>query len=361
MSSNQLTFANQFLQPLSEPHNRDAVVPALGSASRNLQRDPVLLGESLAVRRLRSQVKRIAPYFRIALISGETGSCKQLVARAIHALSPSADGPFIVANASAIAQSFANAEAAHALPAASVSSLLESAQGGTLYLDCVGELPFALQAALLRFLRLTEECRATPASTARNGLRIPALHQPDNRPMPTRILAATDRDLRILASIGQFRQDLYASLSTVEIPIPPLRQRSEDIPVLVAWMLQQIANQNGQGTKLLANDTLSQLQQRLWPNNLRELERTVAQAAALAEGAFIEPRHLLALVEPAQLPRPTAIPVERLHDIIHQHVIHVLTRCGGNKLRAAELLGISRSTLYRMLDANSVSTHSLTE
>jgi DNA-binding NtrC family response regulator len=107
---------------------------------------------------------------------------------------------------------------------------------------------------------------------------------------------------------------------------------------------------------------LAQLQERLWPNNLRELERVVAQAAALAEGAIVEPRHLLALVDPANASPASqpAIHIERLHDVIQQHVLAVLTRCGGNKLRAAELLGISRSTLYRMLDAGSVSTHSLT-
>jgi transcriptional regulator of acetoin/glycerol metabolism len=106
----------------------------------------------------------------------------------------------------------------------------------------------------------------------------------------------------------------------------------------------------------LAEATLAQLQGQMWPNNLHELERVVSQAASLAEGAIIEPRHLLSLVEaPPSAPAP--IKIERLQDVIHNHVLDVLTRCGGNKLRAAELLGISRSTLYRMLDANSVNDH----
>jgi DNA-binding NtrC family response regulator len=318
---------------------------------RNGQLDPVLLGDSVAIRRLRSQIQRIAPYFRTALIRGETGSGKQLVARAIHALSPGADGPFIVANASALAESIAKGETLRSASSTIAASMLGSAHGGTLYLDSIGELPFALQAALFRFIRACEERRNLLPPASRSG---PAR-------IDIRILASSDRDLRILSAIGQFRQDLYARLSAVEILVPPLCQRVEDIPILAAWLLRRIADETGRGPKLLAKSTLAQLQERLWPNNLRELERVVAQAAALAEGALVEPRHLLALVEPASAGpvRPPAIHIERLHDVIQQHVLDVLTRCGGNKLRAAELLGISRSTLYRMLDASSVSTRSL--
>jgi DNA-binding NtrC family response regulator len=355
MSSSHFISASSLRQPLSDSQNPDPAGTALASSSRNIQRDPVLLGESLAIRRLRSQVQRIAPYFRTALIRGETGSGKQLVARAIHALSPGPDGPFITANASALAESIAKGEPTRSASSPSAASLLNSANGGTLYLDSVGELPFTLQAALFRFIRACEERRNVPQPAGRSEFR-----RTEPARIDTRILASTDRDLRVLAAIGQFRQDLYARLSAVEILVPPLRQRVEDIPVLAAWLLRRIADETGQAPKLLAKSTLVQLQERLWPNNLRELERVIAQAAALAEGAVVEPRHLLALVEPASAasPRPPAIHIERLHDVIQQHVLDVLTRCGGNKLRAAELLGISRSTLYRMLDASSVSPES---
>jgi DNA-binding NtrC family response regulator len=321
-----------------------------------MQPDPVLLGESLAIRRLRSQIQRIAPYFRTALVRGETGSGKQLVARAIHALSPIPDGPFIVANAIALAESIAKGESSRTASSPTAVSLLNSANGGTLYLDSVGELPFTLQAALFRFIRACEERRSVPQTASRREFR-----RTEPARIDTRILASTDRDLRVLAAIGQFRQDLYARLSAVEILVPPLRQRVEDIPALAAWLLRRIADETGQAPKLLAKSTLVQLQERLWPNNLRELERVIAQAAALAEGAVIEPRHMLALVEPTNVSPagPPVIHIERLHDVIQQHVLDVLTRCGGNKLRAAEQLGISRSTLYRMLDASSVSTQYL--
>jgi DNA-binding NtrC family response regulator len=357
MSSSHFISAGSLRQPHSESQNRDSSGPALASSSRSGQRDPVLMGDSVVIRRLRSQVQRIAPYFHTALIRGETGSGKQLVARAIHALSPGADGPFIVANASALAESIANGESSRPASSPSAASLLNSANGGTLYLDSVGELPFTLQAALFRFVRACEERRNVPQPASRNDFR-----RSEPARIDTRILASSDRDLRVLAAIGQFRQDLYARLSAVEILVPPLRQRIEDIPTLAAWLLRRIADETGQAPKLLAQSTLIQLQDRLWPNNLRELERVVAQAAALAEGAVVEPRHLLALVEPASASpaRPPIIHIERLHDVIQQHVLDVLTRCGGNKLRAAELLGISRSTLYRMLDAGSISAQSLT-
>ena len=346
MSSNHVTSAQCFGQPFSAPLNGDPRDPGSEAECRHDPQEPVLLGESMAVKRLRSQVQPIAPYFRIALIRGEMGCGKELVARAIHALSPGADGPFVVTQAAALAESVATGEGAR--PGRwTAASLVESAEGGTLYLRGTGELTFDLQAALLQFLIEFNRCRGKPQS----GLT--RVDSSARNVADTRILAASNRDLRTLAAIGQFRQDLYAQLSAVEIFVPPLRQRAEDIPLLGQWLLCRTAEATGQAPKLLAEETAFRLQEHLWPNNLRELEHVVCQAAALAEGARIEPRHLLAVVEPAfgNAPHASAAKMERLDDVIRQHVFEVLARCGGNKLRAAELLGISRSTLYRMLDA----------
>jgi DNA-binding NtrC family response regulator len=300
---------------------------------------PVLLGKSPAVRRLHSQIRRIAPYFRTALIRGEPGSGKELVARCLHAGSAGADGPFLAAQAEALAELFARGEAVHPTAKRSADLLLESVYGGTLYMKGVAELSFGLQAGLLRFLRACEQRRATPASTRRAASRTLAI----------RILAATGADLSTVAAVGQFRQDLYAYLSAVEIQVPPLRERVEDIPALAEWVLGRAA---GPGGKLLAEATTAQLQRALWPGNLRQFERVLAQAATLAEGTLIEPRHLLALVETGgNSPAVEALKTERLHDVIVRHVLKVLEHCGGNKVRAAEALGISRSTLYRMLEA----------
>ena len=354
MASNHFTSAG-LRQPLCEVEES----PCDGSDRGH---DPALLGESAAICRLRSQIQRIAPYFRTALIRGEIGSGKQMVARYLHACSPGAGGPFIVTSATALAESFADDVAVHRGATPTTAILLESAHGGTLYLKGVGELSFGLQAALLRFIRACEERRAAPMAgrtsfkgtdRRESGARVGPARVPAPGMPATRILAASDRDLRMLSAIGQFRQDLYARLAAVEIMVPPLRQRVEDIPILAAWLLHQLAEETGRGPRLFAASTLAQLQGHLWPNNLRELERVVVQAAALAEGELIEPRHLLALIDrtPVGLAATPAVKIERLHEVVHQHVLDVLTRCGGNKLRAAELLGISRSTLYRMLDA----------
>jgi DNA-binding NtrC family response regulator len=335
MATHVFTTAERFRQPIEEFGDRQSTG------------ELVVLGESVAVRRLRSQIRRIAPYFRTALIRGETGSGKELVARCLHAGSPGADGPFVVEPAAAIAEPFARGEPAHMAAMRSAESLLESAHTGALYLKGVGELSFGQQAGLFRFLRACEERRG--ASAGAGHVRVDRI---DGR---ARILAASDRDLHALALIGGFRQDLYAHLSAVEILVPPLRERLEDIPVLGEWLLRRLAGQTQQSPKLLTETTIAQLKRALWPNNLHDLERVICRAAALAEGASIEPRHLLALVAPgfADPAAASTLKLERLHDVIQQHVFDVLGRCGGNKLRAAEALGISRSTLYRMLDAAS--------
>jgi DNA-binding NtrC family response regulator len=335
MATHVFTTAERFRQPIDELEDYESTG------------ELVVLGESVAVRRLRSQIRRIAPYFRTALIRGEAGSGKELVARCLHAGSPGAEGPFVVERAAALAEPFARGEPAPMAAMRSAGPLLESAHTGALYLQGVGELSFGQQAGLYRFLRTFEERRS--ASAGAGHIRI------DGADRRARILAASDRDLHALALIGQFRQDLYAHLSAVEILVPPLRERVEDIPMLGEWLLRRLAEQTRQSPKQLAKATIAQLMRAVWPNNLLDLERVVCQAAALAEGGSIEPRHLLALVEPGFVD-PAAVPaakVERLHDVVQQHVFDVLGRCGGNKLRAAEALGISRSTLYRMLDAAS--------
>jgi DNA-binding NtrC family response regulator len=317
------------------------------NAPFTIDRDaPILLGDSAAIRQLRSQIQRVAPYLRIALIRGEAGTGKQFVARAIHAYSSGCEGRFIVCDAAALAESAGGGSRSTSPSVPSAGQLLQSAQGGTLYLDGIGRLSPALQGTLLRFIRGCTERRATPAQPGRISFR-----RPD-----TRILFTTDRDLRTLAAVDHFRPDLYALLSGVELVVPPLRQRMEDIPVLAAWLLRRLAERTGHIPKMLAGATLTQLQDRAWPNNLRELDRILVQAASLTDGVIIEPRHLLTLVEPAQPDSATSSSArpELLDDVIRQHVLEVLSRCNGNKLRAAELLGISRSTLYRMLDATSV-------
>jgi DNA-binding NtrC family response regulator len=335
MSSNQITYPGFTGRTLPESR-QDATQHGASDASVVDGDGSILLGDSVAIRRLRSQIQRIAPYYRTALIRGEVGAGKHLVARAIHSLSPGAEGPFVACAQAALTHALAPAPAQQSSggPTPAGAALLESAQGGTLYLGEIGELPYPLQAPLVRFLRSFAERRA------------------ETRRWEVRIVAATHRDLRTMSAIGQFHHELYTRLSAVEIFVPPLRQRLEDLPGLAAWLLRRLAEQTGEGAKTVSGAAVAQLQTRLWPGNLRELERVLAQAATLADGAVIEPRHLLALVEPANAVSAMhgTGRLDRLQDVIQHHVIEVLTRCAGNKLRAAELLGISRSTLYRMLE-----------
>ncbi len=304
--------------------NWDSEQGALGTACD--WSEWALRGESAAVRQIRSQIQRIAPYFRTGLIRGEAGSGKQAVARAIHALSPGCKGRLVVIGAAALMDATATLRC------------------GTIYLERVDEVPLCQQAALLQFVRDCEKHRVATGAE-------------------TRILASSERDLRTLAAIGQFSQDLYMRLSAVELQVPPLRHRLDDIPILAELLLRRLADEMEQPGKLLADSTLVQLRERQWPENLRELERVVAQAAALAESGTIEPWHLqiLARGDSAQPVAEPPLRLERLQDVVRRHVLDVLTRCGGNKLRAAELLGISRSTLYRMLSAKPGSMRSLAE
>ena len=299
-----------------------------------------LLGESLAVRQLRSQIRRVAPYFRIASIRGEAGTCKEAVARAIHALSPSREGPFIVADAGLPAESVEH-----------VARMLRSAHGGTLYLKRVGELSMAQQSALLQSFQAGERRRGTWPYPATGGLEARSVGAADSSCM--RILAASDGDLRQLVATGQLRQDLYARLAGLEMFVPPLRRRAADIPTLGECLLGRIAKEAGRSPQLLAESAILWLQEYLWPNNLVELERVIAKAAALAESETIETGHLIAFVETglSKTADTSTLRVERLDDVIQRHVVDVLMRCGGNKVRTAESLGISRSTLYRMLGA----------
>ena len=300
----------------------------------------ILLGASLATRRLRSQVERIAPYFRKALVRGDGGAGKRLVAEALHAMSPAA-GPFVTCRAASLAEVLGQDPSA---PEA--ATLLDSVRGGTLYLEEIGDVPYGLQTGLVRLL----------AEQGSGQLRIdpPQASAAGRPPRGVRVIAGTARDLRTMSSIGQFRTDLYAQISVVELVAPALRQRAEDLPMLAEWSLGRLSRRTGLTQKVLSSAALAELAGRPWSNNLRELETVVTHAAALAEGSVIELWHLAPPVKVAVEPpsRPVAnASAERLQDVIHDHVVQVLTRCGGNKLRAAELLGISRSTLYRMLDA----------
>jgi DNA-binding NtrC family response regulator len=277
-----------------------------------------MVGGGSAMTRLRMQVQRIGPHFRTMLVSGETGTGKELAARNLHWLSPSAGGPFVMCAA-----------------AAQVDRAVKMAHGGTVFFDAIGEMPPGEQVELLRVLRRQE---SGLAATQRMDLRI---------------VASTREDLKVLAFAGRFQQELYQRLAMVEIALPPLRERREDIPGLAMHLLGRLGLQGGGRAKAISQDAMKVLEEYGWPGNVAELESVLRGAVLRCEGTVVEARHLPVLAEESADGASMA-GTARLQDVVEQHVLRVLKSCAGNKLRAAEVLGISRSTLYRMLDAHSI-------
>ena len=295
-----------------------------------------LTGESFAMRSLRAQLRRAAPHFRIALILGETGTAKETVALALHRLTSDSDGTFIPHSAASLLAALDDACSRPALLNFSDLPLYPRPQP-TLFLRNAADLTRSEQSELHDSLRRFSTLRTSP-----------------DRP---RLIFATGRDLRSLSGAGLFDRNLYRALSAVEILLPPLRSRPEDIPLITCGLLSRSARSGGISAGAFDGRALSRLQCHDWPGNVRELERVVSlarQHAGDAVDGVIEAMHLPQLGEFARSPDQTRIEsrVERLDDVIRNHVLDVLLRCSGNKVRAAERLGISRSTLYRMLDAN---------
>ena len=303
-----------------------------------------IIGASRPMRELFGLIARAARSSSTVLITGDSGTGKELVARAIHETSER-KGVFVPVNCAAIpaelmeselfghtGQAFTGAKLARA-------GLFESADEGTLFLDEIGEMPPALQPKLLRVLQ---------EGTVR---RVGADRE---REINVRVIAATNRDLEREVSEGRFRQDLYWRLNVIHLHIPPLRERPFDIPLLVEHFINKIAEKSGHAPLNVLPETLATLTAYLWPGNARELENVIERASALATGSNLTPDDLPervrsngqtgALIARAKERRMTLRELER------EYIIEALRMTGGNKSRAAEILDIDRRTLHRKLD-----------
>ena len=287
------------------------------------------------MKRLRLQVRRIGPHFRSVLVSGEAGTGKELVARALHGMSAGAGGPFVVCRAAGLEGASVECEAS-AGPAEAIGRFVKMAHRGTLFLDRVSEMRLEAQDQFVRTLRNHESIQSQVEAPQRVDLRL---------------IASTSEDLRILVSTGRFRRDLYQRLATVGIDVPPLRERMEDLPELVRHFLSRFALLYGSSVCEIACDAMERMKMYRWPVNLRELETVLRNGAMQSEGKVLELHHLPLFTETSGVVDSATSAGEsvRLQDVVEQHVLRVLKDCGGNKLRAAEVLGISRSTLYRTL------------
>jgi DNA-binding NtrC family response regulator len=292
---------------------------------------PEIVGNSVAIRRLRLQIRRIGPHFRTVLVRGEVGTGKELVGRALHEMSQAADGLFEIRRAAA----FGDALTEFGDDTSSFDWMKRSVKRGTLFLDGIDEMSLAGQDALLRVLRREEMMQGRGDEAQRIDLRI---------------VAATGEDLRILVSTGRFRQGLYQRLATADIVLPPLRERMEDLPELVMCFLDRLALFYERSVLKIADEAMQRMLQYSWPGNVRELEVVLLNSVLQCDGGVIESSHLPELT--VQTAKATGSTSVLLQDVVEQHVLRVLKDFGGNKLRAAEALGISRSTLYRMLEGS---------
>jgi two-component system response regulator AtoC len=299
-----------------------------------------LIGQSPAMVEVYKLVARVAGLDTTVLIQGETGTGKELVARAIHHASPRADGPFVVVDCSALAETlfeselFGHERGAFTGALTARRGLFETAAGGTCLLDEIGELSPALQAKLLRALQ--EQSIRRVGGNEQIAVNV-------------RMIAATNRDLRKRVDEGAFREDLYYRLNVVSIAVPPLRERGGDVHLLAQHFVDQYARAAKKAIRGLARETLDLLSAHHWPGNVRELENTIARAVALSSSELLMPDAMS--LPPRADPGPLALPAPqmRLDEVRRWYVGKVLEEMGGNKVHAAERLGIDRGTLHRML------------
>jgi DNA-binding NtrC family response regulator len=342
-----------FTKPISVEKLRDRIGQLLQDARQRqravqLERELLdasqfegIIGRGPMMLEVFARIRRVAPHFRTALITGPTGTGKELVARALHRLSPSSGGPFVVCNCAAVVETLFESELFGYVRGAFTGAtkdkmgMFEYANGGTLLLDEIGDMPLATQTKLLRVLQNQE---------------IQRVGSPVVRKVDVRVLAATNRNLETLVAEQKFRDDLYYRLSMVEIRLPPLADRKEDLPLLERHFVERFAAQYSKPIAGLTRRAQTLLGKHSWPGNVRELENVLGHACMMAVGSLIDVKDF-----PERFRSQSVLGFEESDELIsieelqRRHARRVLEKIGGNKVKAAEILGISRATLYRLL------------
>jgi two-component system response regulator HydG len=302
-----------------------------------------LVGKSAVMQQLYDLIERVSAISSPVLLTGESGTGKELAARALHHGGPRAKAPFVAVNCAAIAETlleselFGHGKGAFTGAAEARKGLFVEADGGTLFLDEIGEMALSLQAKLLRVLE-TSSVRPIGGTAERK--------------VDVRVVAATNRDLARAVAEKRFREDLYYRLHVIPIHLPPLRARREDIPLLVERFAARFYEQHPDAPRReVSQEVLRRLMDLPWPGNVRELKNAVERMLVLGRGKRVDLRDLAAAL-PEPLPEAMAglqAEIVPLRVLTRRYVEWVLQQTGGNKLRAAQLLGIDASTIYRML------------
>jgi DNA-binding NtrC family response regulator len=303
-----------------------------------------ILGKSKPMREVFDLIRRVADSPTNVLITGESGTGKELVAKAIHYNSDRRDAPFVPVNCAAIPEALLESELFGHMKGSFTDAkndkrgLFEEAQKGTLFLDEISELPLMLQAKLLRAIQEREIRRVGATRSV---------------PVDVRIIAATNLLLAEEVKTKRFREDLYYRLNVIEIRLPSLRERREDIPLLVETFLRRSAEASHKELRGMSESALALLMDYGWPGNVRELENVIERAVTLARGEKIVPEDLPAAIQGARGDRKVideaAERILPLQEVEKEYILRILEKTGGNKYQAAQTLGIDRKTLYRKL------------
>ncbi len=310
-----------------------------------------MIGRGPAMQDVFGLIRRLAPHARTALVTGETGTGKELAARALHSQGPRNKNRFVTVNCSAVVETlfeselFGHVRGAFTGATEHKAGLFETADGGTLFLDEVGELPLPVQAKLLRVLENGEVQRVGAV---------------EPRKVDVRMIAATNRDLRAEVVAGRFRNDLYYRLNVAEVALPPLRHRREDIPYLTAAFVRAFAQHFKKPLAGLTAGAERMLAGAPWDGNVRQLRNVIERACMLSDGEFISESDLAGIMDhlPAVAPRSPADDAgdrraegpAPLQEIAREHILRTMEQVRGNKAVAARLLGISRRAFYRHLE-----------
>jgi DNA-binding NtrC family response regulator len=299
-----------------------------------------LIGVSPKMQRVYRLIEKVSQHNYPVLILGESGTGKELVARSIHFSGTRRKDPFVPVDCSSLvptlieSELFGYVKGAFTGATQAKTGLMQSAGSGTLFLDEIGDLPVDLQAKLLRAL---QEREVKPVGSN------------DRISIATRIIAATNRDLDVAVRQGQFRQDLFFRLNVVQIKLPPLRERKSDIPILVNSFLEKFSDSNGK-VQTISEDAMARLIAYDWPGNVRELENAVERAIALGSGSMLHvgdlPSNLQYVANDRMPQSDELLPLEELE---RRAILRALREASGDKLAAARLLGIGKTTLYRKL------------